>query len=621
MSLPIPSTSTSLQNITAIVALDPNSVQISSHPVFGEIVTFHPNNPSNSTLFIRLLELFKKFSNSAATPHTLEDIKVHLETWASLESTGKANALLSGEISHIRKANIQKREEYSSEQCQKILSLIVSVTNLYTSCLKHFSANATIIDCEKMLLNNNDNTSEKKNGRFILHMNLEISNSYLFALALKHCGILLPNEDKEYSIEEIKKFLIGSKEIQIEHHFEESDHYVLKYLEAFLIRQEAVLLHKKFSPQLTKSLGDFFSLYDNTSDLSIKFPFFKSEKIFFESLGNSLSDTSNPYFSENEVSSYISHTLSNVQTLFDYHDFYNEIWGQLSQKTRRINQMSYKKHALTFEPLPFPKEKFWHFEARTNNQSRPTPSRSIPQAKPQKKTSKSKKKNFSIISQKKADDSNQVQLEKRPSQSEIKSSKTSFTHLPLEPTQQPSPFLYDSRVSKYFDKTLYPQADEDRRYHGFAQEVDRYILKYGIEDKWENPNSGNQDPMWRIPAEFRYDGTINRGEIIYCFYRRKPYFKNENSENCPLVCYHRFFHRRASSNLQEFIESHIWESNFTSQEKLDPAEIPASTLESDQSKVKIENDFLIEIDDPRNDTTILLFVVSEDYKILMNNNS
>lgn len=605
MSLPLPTTPDSLLNFTAIAALDPSSIQLKMHPLLGETITFLPNHPSSATsLFIRFLEIYKSFTCSASFSHQIEGIKSHLNMWASRELTGQAKILLPNEISFVKNENNQEKKKYSIEECQKILSLIHSAIKLHSSCLKYFSADAAIKDCQKLMLNSKDSSSESKDGQFIVRMNFEIDNPYLFALSLRNFGFFFHERRYAFSIEQIEIFLSEAKKLQAAYPFEKCDQYMLDSFESFLKRQDAVILHKNLTSQLGEDFSTFSSLYKKTGCIADKLSFLESTHSFFLEMWKSLSVASdNSEFSEEEASSFVTHVLSNIGILFSYHEFYKEIWDQLSLGTRTIHTMIYKKHLVTQNPLPSSSEICWTFKNEKSAQ-RPKPPWQKEIQKKKAKATRSKQ----YISQE-----NSQYPNKSKSGCGIKLAVPSFPSSQLISTsQQAQPFLYHRRVLQYFDTDC--PINEDRRFHGFALAVDDYILKLGIRDEWENSQSGHRDPMWRIPAEFRFDGTINRGEIIYCFYRKKPYFKTDNSEKTDLVCYHRFFHRRSSSNFQEFIESRTSKPSFIENEHYSSEEKAVSKLQSDKSKVISENECFIEIDDFRNKTTIRLFVVNDDHK-------
>lgn len=97
-----------------------------------------------------------------------------------------------------------------------------------------------------------------------------------------------------------------------------------------------------------------------------------------------------------------------------------------------------------------------------------------------------------------------------------------------------------------------------------------------------------------------------RGVIVYSIANQNTY----DTESAEPICYHRFIHKRTSQEMIEFINQRSWEWNFPELALEPKKSAKASTVPAtDGSKVIGRRDNVIEIDDPRNDSTIRLFLV------------
>jgi hypothetical protein len=75
-------------------------------------------------------------------------------------------------------------------------------------------------------------------------------------------------------------------------------------------------------------------------------------------------------------------------------------------------------------------------------------------------------------------------------------------------------------------------------FHAFNSLVDRFY-DIGIQDAWHNPHNSKQEARFIIPADLSIQQKTYRGLIVYCI--------DEG------MCYHRYFHEKESSDIQNKI--------------------------------------------------------------------
>lgn len=152
----------------------------------------------------------------------------------------------------------------------------------------------------------------------------------------------------------------------------------------------------------------------------------------------------------------------------------------------------------------------------------------------------------------------------------------------LEPDEKSDPFVHDtqynqSRFSEKAKSWIVAQ-------HSFALVVDSVAERYGI-------RRGNS---LYVVGEMTIRGETRKGLFVYGY--------DENG-----VCYHRYFSSKNSVDLlQEYMEKGFYELDFPRLAKVLPTEKTAKVLLEDKSYIEQETDYVLTIQDPKNQATIRL---------------
>ncbi len=205
-----------------------------------------------------------------------------------------------------------------------------------------------------------------------------------------------------------------------------------------------------------------------------------------------------------------------------------------------------------------------------------------------------------------------VRSEEQPRLVELSQAKESTRVEDAKKTR--TAIIYDSRVldfrtdpqkmlsSSFYEGKSGEFKEQSRIYHTFALAVDDYILTHGVKSKWKNEKRQKEDIVYSIPGEIIIDGVKKRGVFSYCF----------DEDN---ICYHRFFiEKKSRTTFEEYIEKGFWQVDFpplsATQEKSKAVRV--EKVADDGSYLAKEiNSFTLEIADPSNKATIILYKIKE----------
>lgn len=158
----------------------------------------------------------------------------------------------------------------------------------------------------------------------------------------------------------------------------------------------------------------------------------------------------------------------------------------------------------------------------------------------------------------------------------------------LEPDEKSDPFVHDpqynqSRFSEKAKSWIIAQ-------HGFAHVVDSMAERYGI----------RRESALYIVGEMTIRGETRKGLFVYAY--------DENG-----VCYHRYFcSKNCVDLLQEYMERGFYELDFPRLKKVPASEKTAKVFSADKSYIEQETDYVVTIQDPKNQATIRLCKLYEE---------
>lgn len=585
-----------LSNLSAIAALAPDQIELGHDDELGDFaIPLAIKKPGASAkLFSLVVKMFKEMvaTNPTQSLELQKRTLTALRAWAASETTGIAQESLEGLIPSEHKVEnsvqpLMGVTSASNRKCHEILNALHADRRLALGNLLFFGGLHRAMILEASL--NMSQFLEKNKKKMCFHIAcLDNVNCYFFALILRHHELFHPDYGNVFYPKSLKAFISEARELDEKGLLQDYERSLISSMQIFLMREFSTNL--ELSSQIPFSEGnslildvrhDYPETWSNVSSAHRVLEY--TNKIL---VTQQTAEKVDDLFSLEEVEKVIEYTFDIIEHLPSQIGCYRTAWQTVS-KTRSLCAIAFKKVRDTKEALPSPSDHEWTLiEKKEKKQQEHNKA-------PATKKSKYKNKPVSAPQPSKVEEVQIPKASPPPSETPV------FT-------EKVKPFLYHERVLKYFAEPTQKGINEDQRLHGFALAVDPFVKTYGIQGTWENPTTGLEDTQWSIPCEVEHCGTISRGVIVYS----EGVQNSAETDNEEPVCYHRFIHRRTTQEMMTFIEKRSWEWNFPKLEK-EPQNVKPSTLPAlDGSRVIRMRDNVIEIDDPRNESVIRLFLVN-----------